>query len=50
MCRNEIDVQKIEERIKRMGLVSEWKAFYALASKYLGMPDLLQGSRLMVRI
>lgn len=46
--RNEIDVQKIEERIKRMGLVSEWKAFYALASKYLGMPDLVQGSWLMV--
>ena len=48
MCRNEIDVQKIEEQIKRMGLVSEWKAFYALASKYLGMPDLVQGSWLMV--
>ena len=46
--RNEIDVQKIEERIKRMGLVSEWKAFYALSSKYLGMPDLVQGSWLMV--
>lgn len=46
--RNEIDVKKIEERIKRMGLVSEWKAFYALASKYLGMPDLVQGSWLMV--
>ena len=42
--RNEIDVKKIEGRIKRMGLVSEWKAFYALASKYLGMPDLVQGS------
>jgi len=38
--RNEIDVKKIEEQIKRMGLVSEWKAFYALASKYLGMLDL----------
>lgn len=46
--RNEIDVKKIEERIKRMGLVSEWKAFYALASKYLGMLDLVQGSWLMV--
>ena len=46
--RNEIDVKKIEERIKRMGLVSEWKAFYALASKYLGMPDLVQSSWLMV--
>ena len=41
--RNEIDVKKIEERIKRMGLVSEWKAFYALASKHLGMPDFGSG-------
>lgn len=46
--RNEIDVKKIEERIKRMGLVSEWKAFYALASKYLGMPEVVNGSGLMV--
>ena len=29
----------LESRIKRAGLVSEWKAFYALATKYLGMPD-----------
>jgi len=41
--RNEIDVKKIEERIKRMGLVNEWKAFYALASKYLGMSDIDSG-------
>ena len=46
--RNEIDVKKVEERIKRAGLVTEWKAFYSLASKYLGMPDLVQGSGLMV--
>ena len=46
--RNEIDVKKIEERIKRMGLASEWKAFYALASKYLGMPEVVNGSGLMV--
>ena len=38
MYRNEIDVKKIEERIKRMGLVSEWKAFGALAIEYLGFP------------
>ena len=44
--RNEIDVKKIENRIQKMGLVSEWKAFYNLASRYLGMPDF--GSRLMV--
>jgi hypothetical protein len=29
-----------------MGLTSEWKAFYNLASRYLGMPD--YGSGLMV--
>lgn len=46
--RDKMDVKKIEERIKRAELVTEWKAFYALASKYLGMPDLVQGSGLMV--
>lgn len=30
----------LESRIKRTGLISEWKAFYNLASRYLGMPDL----------
>ena len=44
--RDEIDVRLLEQRIKRIGLISEWKAFYALASKYLGMPDI--GSRFMV--
>lgn len=29
----------LESRIKRAGLRSEWKAFYNLASRYLGMPD-----------
>ena len=38
MYRNEIDVKKIEYRIKRMGLVTEWKAFGALAIEYLGFP------------
>ena len=37
--RDEIDVKKIEGCIQEMGLVSEWKAFYNLASRYLGMPD-----------
>lgn len=46
--RDKVDVKKIEGHIRQMGLVSEWKAFYALASKYLGMPDLVQGSWLMV--
>ena len=30
----------LESRIKKAGLVSEWRAFYALATKYLGMPDI----------
>ena len=29
----------LESRIRKMGLMSEWKAFYALATKYLGMPE-----------
>ena len=29
----------LESRIRKMGLMSEWKAFYNLASRYLGMPD-----------
>ena len=44
--RNEIDVKKIEGRIMKMGLVTEWKAFYNLASRYLGMPDIDNGSLL----
>ena len=36
----------LESRIKEAGLMSEWKAFYNLASRYLGMPDF--GSGLMV--
>lgn len=44
--RSELDLRLLESRIKRMGLMSEWKAFYNLASRYLGMPDL--GSGLMV--
>lgn len=36
----------LESRIKRAGLMSEWKAFYNLASRYLGMPDF--GSGLLV--
>ena len=33
----------LESRIKRMGLISEWKAFYNLANRYLGMPDYGEG-------
>ena len=35
----ELDLRILESRIKRAGLMSEWKAFYNLASRYLGMPD-----------
>lgn len=46
--RDKIDVQKLKSRLKRAGIMSEWKAFYALASKYLGMPDLVNGYGIMV--
>ena len=46
MYRDSLNYGMLEQRIKRTGLVSEWKAFYNLASRYLGMPDL--GSGLMV--
>lgn len=44
--RDSLNYELLEQRIKRAGLMSEWKAFYNLASRYLGMPDL--GSGLMV--
>ena len=46
--RDKMDVQKLKSRLKRAGIMSEWKAFHALSSKYIGMPDLFQGSSLMV--
>lgn len=36
--RGELDLRILESRIKRAGLLSEWKAFGALAVEYLGMP------------
>ena len=36
--RGELDLRILESRIKRAGLMSEWKAFGALAVEYLGMP------------
>lgn len=41
--RESLDVGLLESRIKRAGLMSEWKAFYNLASRYLGMPDFGSG-------
>lgn len=44
--RDSLNISLLESRIRKMGLMSEWKAFYNLASRYLGMPDL--DSRFMV--
>lgn len=41
-----LNYELLESRIRKMGLMSEWKAFYNLANKYLGMPD--YGAGLMV--
>lgn len=36
--RSDIDVRLLEQRIRRAGLLSEWRAFAALAVGWLGMP------------
>lgn len=36
--RASLDLRVLESRIRRMGLMSEWKAFGAFAVNYLGMP------------
>lgn len=36
--RKTLDVQKLEYRIRQMGLLTEWRAFGAYAVNYLGMP------------
>ena len=41
--RSNLDVRLLETRIRKMGLMTEWKAFYNLANRYLGMPDLGEG-------
>ena len=45
--RDSLNYGLLESRIRKMGLMSEWKAFYNLASRYLGMPDL--DSRFMMQ-
>lgn len=40
---SDLDLWLLETRIRKMGLMTEWKAFYNLASRYLGMPDLGEG-------
>ena len=41
--RDSIDVALLEQRMRKMGLVSEWKAFGALAVFYLGLPFTVDG-------
>ena len=41
--RSDLDVRLLETRIRKMGLMTEWKAFYNLANRYLGMPDIGEG-------
>ena len=36
--RAELDLRLLESRIRKMGVMSEWRAFAALAVDYLGMP------------
>lgn len=45
--REKLNREALELRIKQMGVMTEWRAFYNLASRYLGMPNL--DSRFMAR-
>lgn len=47
--RESLDSGKLESWIRKSGLMGEWNAFYNLACKYLGMPDVVQGSRFKVQ-
>jgi hypothetical protein len=38
--RDSLNYELLESRIHNMGLMTEWKAFYNMASRYLGMLDL----------
>lgn len=38
MYRNALDLRVLESRIRKMGLMTEWKAFGAYAVVWLGMP------------
>lgn len=37
--REQIDAEWMKRHVKKAGLMKEWQAFYQLACKYLGMPD-----------
>ena len=36
--RDDLDLSLLDDRLRRMGVMSEWKAFGALAVEWLGMP------------
>lgn len=47
--KDSLDHGLLESRIRKAGIISEWRAFYYLATHYLGMPDtglsfMVQGS------
>lgn len=58
--RDELDMKLLESRIRRAGLMGEWRAFAALAVDYLGMPSesmpfyksryTAKGSRILKRV
>ena len=37
--RSEINIELLEQRLQKMGLMTEWKVFASLAVNYLGMPE-----------
>lgn len=41
--RDSLNRELLESRLRKAGLMTEWQAFYNLACKYLGMPDLDSG-------
>ena len=48
--RDSLNYGLLESWIRKAGLVSEWKAFYNLATKYLGMSDEFQVSGSMFQV
>ena len=41
--RDSLNHELLESRIRKMGLISEWKVFYNLGHRYLGLPNLGEG-------
>ena len=42
--RKSLNYGLLEKWVCKAGLMEEWKAFYIIATKYLGLPDVVQGS------